>query len=175
VDTAWTRIPFCRRTRWRSPPSGRGSKRDWWRRSRRPPCSWIHLKSQDRLLIKQPLAAEDAIVPALSLLREVYFIQPQACLLSWRQGGGGGEERNREKYWILWLRLYGGLFLRGGEGGRRREMKQTLSACLSLRHVAFANFNEPEWLAAADSTFLRAPRRCRDRAASRCGISCGRT
>jgi len=46
-----------------------------------------------------------------------------------------------------------------GEGRadeRRRGMKQTLSACLSLRHVAFANFNEPEWLAAADSTFLRA-------------------
>jgi len=41
---------------------------------------------------------------------------------------------------------------RGGWASPRDE--QTLSACLSLRHVAFANFNEPEWLAAADSTFL---------------------
>lgn len=35
------------------------------------------------------------------------------------------------------------------------------------RNVAFANFNEPEWLAAADSTFLRfsPPRRCGDHVA----------
>lgn len=54
---------------------------------------------------------------------------------------------------------------------------ETAARCppVSLRYVAFANFNEPEWLAAADSTFLQPPHRDAARSASRaCRISCDR-
>lgn len=163
AGTAGIRIAFYQRTRWKSPPSDQDGKRDWWHRFRKPPYSWTHLKPQNRLLIKRPsrrrCRAKRNYVRATTVY-EVYLISERPRLFFIVLAAKKNEtNKKRTSYFYRRLRrIVNSTPEETRSFSYERAFPRGNRRCLlvSLRYnVAFANFNEPEWLAAADSTFLR--------------------